>query len=120
LLQRLSQLVIGIDPQLCGNILRAQMHNETLLRPREDPKQASVMLGVRNTEMSERLRRHGNVALRLIRPARRRAHFVSHAYIVPHATDKTRTPRPPGVRDNFVGSKIIFCARAGQAVPVWL
>jgi hypothetical protein len=54
------------------------------------------MLGVRNTEVSERLRRHGNVALRLPRPARRRAHFVSHAYIVPHATDKTRTPRPPG------------------------
>jgi hypothetical protein len=48
------------------------------------------MFGVRNTEMSERLRRHGNVALRLPRPARRRAHFVNHAYIVPHATDKTR------------------------------
>jgi len=59
------------------------------------------MSGVRNTEMSERLRRHGSVALRLRRPARRRAHFVSHAYIVPHATDKTRyghgqTPRDSG------------------------
>ena len=76
-----------------------------LLRPREDPKQASVMLGVRDTEISERLRRHGNVASRLPRPARRRAHFVSHAYIVPHATDKTRwvgpdrrpDPAPPGL-----------------------
>jgi len=47
------------------------------------------MIGMRNTEMSERLRRHGNVALRPFRPARRRVHFVSHAYIVPHATDKT-------------------------------
>jgi hypothetical protein len=79
------------------------MHDETLLRPREGPEQASVMLGVRNTEMSERLRRHGNVALRLPRPARRRAHFVSHAYIVPHATDKTRWVGPdrrpdPGAR----------------------
>lgn len=87
---QVREQVIGIDPQLCGNVLRAQMHNETLLRPSEDPKQASVMFGMRNTEMSERLRRHGNVALRLRRPARRRAHFVSHAYIVPHATDKTR------------------------------
>ena len=51
------------------------------------------MLGVRNTEMSERLRRHRNVGLRLPRPAPRRAHFVSHAYIVPHATDKTRRLR---------------------------
>ena len=96
LLQRLSQLVIGIDLQLCSNVLRAQMHNETLLRPREDPKQASVVFGVRNTEMSERLRRRGEVALRLLRPARRRAHFVSHAYIVPHATDKTLIARPAG------------------------
>jgi hypothetical protein len=40
--------------------------------------------------MIERLRCHGNVGPRLPRPASRRAHFVSHPYIVPHATDKTR------------------------------
>jgi len=33
---------------------------------------------------------HPAWGLRLPRPASRRAHFVSHAYIVPHATDKTR------------------------------
>jgi hypothetical protein len=43
--------------------------------------------------MGERLRRHGRVALRLPSAARRRDHFVSHAYIVPHATDKTRLLR---------------------------
>jgi hypothetical protein len=69
------------------------VHNETLFRPREDPEQTPVMFRVRNTEMSERLRRHGKVGPRLPRPARRRAHFVSHAYIVPHATDKTRRLR---------------------------
>jgi hypothetical protein len=43
--------------------------------------------------MIERLRCHGNVGPRLPRPASRRAHFVSHSYIVPHATDKTRRLR---------------------------
>ena len=94
LLQRLSQLVIGIDPQLCGNVLRAQMHNETLLRPREDPEQAPVLPGVRYAEMGEGLRRNGGVALRLPPAARRREHFVSHAYMVPHATDKARQFQP--------------------------
>jgi hypothetical protein len=93
LVQRLSQLVIGIDPQLCGDVLRAQVHNETLFRPREDPEQTPVMSRVRYTEMIERLRCHGNVGPRLPRPASRRAHFVSHSYIVPHATDKTRRLR---------------------------
>jgi hypothetical protein len=39
--------------------------------------------------MGERLR-DGSFALRLPLAARRRDRFVSHAYIVPHATDKTR------------------------------
>jgi hypothetical protein len=69
------------------------VHDEALLRPREDPEQAAVLLGVRNAEMSERLRRNGSVALRIPSAARRREYFVSHAYIVPHATDKTRSLR---------------------------
>ena len=78
LVQRLSQLVIGIDPQLCGDVLRAQVHDEALLRPREGPEQAPVLLGVRNAEMGEMLR-DGSFALRLPLAARRRDHFVSHA-----------------------------------------
>ena len=89
LVQRLGQLVIGIDPQLCGDVLRAQVHDEALLRPREGPEQAPVLLGVRNAEMGKRLRDR-RFAQRLPLAARRRDHFVSHAYIVPHATDKTR------------------------------
>ena len=65
------------------------MHDEAFLRPREGPEQAPVLLGVRNAEMGERLR-EGCFVQRLSLPARRRDHFVSHAYIVPHATDKTR------------------------------
>jgi hypothetical protein len=89
LVQRLGQLFIGVDSQLCGDVLRAQVHDEALLRPREGPEQAPVLFGVRNADMGKGLRRHGSVALRPPPAARRREHFVSHAYIVPHATDKT-------------------------------
>lgn len=69
------------------------------------------MFGVRNTEMSERLRRRGNVILRLPRRARRRAHFVSHAYIVPHATDKTRQAALRRVRERSPDNSLLAHVR---------
>ena len=48
------------------------------------------MPGVRYAEMGEGLRRTGRTALRLLPAALRREHFVSHVYMVPDATDKTR------------------------------
>jgi hypothetical protein len=40
--------------------------------------------------MGEGLRRTGSTALRHLPAALRREHFVSHVYMVPDATDKTR------------------------------
>jgi hypothetical protein len=75
------------------------VHDEALFRPGEDPEQAPVLLGVRDAEVGERLRRTGSTALRLLPAALRRGHFVRHLYIVPHGTDKTgllpSPPRPP-------------------------
>jgi hypothetical protein len=67
-----------------------EVHDKAFLRSREGPEQAPVLFGVRNAEMGERLRRHGSAALLPLPAARLREHFVSHAYIVPHATGKTR------------------------------
>jgi hypothetical protein len=119
LVQRLGQLVIGIDPQLCGDVLRAQVHDEALLRPREGPEQAPVLLGVRNAEMGERLR-DGSFALRLPLAARRPDRFVSHAYIVPYATDKTRRGRGShgAVYVSNYGDSTATAAHPGEIVKI--
>ncbi len=82
------QLVIGIDRSSAA-MSSGQMHDEALLSPREDAEQPPVLLGVRNAEMGKRLRGNGSVGLRIPAVAPRREHFVCHAYIVSHPTDKT-------------------------------
>jgi hypothetical protein len=67
--------------------------------------------------MGERLR-DGIFALRLPPAARRRDHFVSHAYIVPHATDKT-SPYGAGWNHGPFEMTMLILAFFGQSPPGW-
>jgi len=82
------------------------VHDEALLCPGEDPEQAPVLLGVGDAEVGEGLHHTGSTALRLLPAALLREHFVSHVYMVPHATDKT------GLWARRHGEHTIFVSRS--------
>src|SRR6185437_8520465 len=85
LVQGLGKLLVSHGPELGRDVLRPQVHDEALLRPREGAQQVPVEACVRNAQVRERLR--------LALTARRRSGSADHHYIVPHGTDKTSATR---------------------------
>src|SRR6266516_3977916 len=80
LLQGQGQLLVGVDRELGRYVLRPQMHDEALLRPREDKQQAPVKAGVRDAQVRERL------WLALV--TRRLGDSANHRYILLHAVGR--------------------------------
>src|SRR5690349_9342194 len=74
LLQGQGQLLVGVDPKLGSDILRPQMHDEALLRPREGEQKAPVKASVRDAQVGEWL------WLALV--TRRPVDSISHRYIL--------------------------------------
>jgi len=73
--ERLGELLAGLDPQLRRDVLGPQVHDEALLGPGEHEQDRAVQPGVRHAQVRERLR----LGSRL------------HAHIFPHGADSPRT-----------------------------
>src|SRR5260370_9835829 len=84
-----GKLLVGIDPEFGPNVLRSQVHDEALLRPRKGTQHAPVEVGVRDAQVRERL--WITLATRRLRGS------ANHHCILPYAADRIwASPRSAG------------------------
>src|ERR1700728_58605 len=85
LLQCLAELLVSADLQVSRHVLRPQMHNEALLRPREGTQHAPVEVGVGDAQVGEWL--WFTLTVHRLRGS------DYHHYMVTYATDRKDTAR---------------------------
>src|SRR6202034_533784 len=85
LLQRLAEPLVSADLQVSRHVLRPQMHNEALLRPREGTQHTPVKAGVGDAQVGE--------WLWFTLTVHRLSGSDYHHYMVTYATDRKDTAR---------------------------